>query len=347
MINGYHGKRMIGRLLGILLAVVFIMGASSCAEDTGRNFFAQFDEINWCFCSGVGGWSTDMQIKPDGTFSGQFHDNEMGDCTDAYPDGTVYYCTFNGRFSLAEQVNENTWKLRVDELKQDEKAGVETVGDGFRYISADPYGISEGDEVLLYKPGTPLDGFTDEMKVWTYAFDAMDTAASQLRCWFLYSAKNESGFVGIAPVNDTSAVNPWETVTAEQLQKSIGVPFSLPEGAESVIYRWYDADKTAEVQFFLNGGDYCFRMQPVALDQGQMTDISGMYFNWENEMSVTIGWCSGILSQIRTETGDQVQRCMWYDSTTGVMYSLSVIAPDLDGLDLAAVSEQIILPPVG
>ena len=346
MLNVYHGKRMIGRLLGILIAVVFIMGSFSCADDAGRNLFAQFDGMNWSFCSGAGGWSTDMQIQPDGTFSGDFHDSEMDECTDAYPDGTVYFCHFTGRLSLVEQVNENTWKLRVDELKQAEKAGAETFGDGFRYVSADPYGISEGDEMLLYRPGTSLDGFTDEMKMWSHVFD-MDNTATELQAWFLYSAGNDSGFVGVLPVTGTSAVNPWETVSAEQLQKSIGVSFSVPEGAEKVIHRWYEADKLAEVQFFLNGGDYCFRMQPVALDQGQMTDISGMYFTWENEMSVNVGWCSGILSQVRSGTGDQVQRCLWYDSTTGIMYSLSVVAPDLDGLDLAALSEQIILPPVG
>ena len=72
-----------------------------------------------------------------------------------------------------------------------------------------------------------------------------------------------------------------------------------------------------------------------------------MYFTWQYQEDVTVGGCTGTLAQVQSETGDWVQRCLWYDSATGVSYSLTVVAPDVDGLDLIALAEQIFLPTVG
>ena len=347
MFNNHYGKSIITRLLGVLLAVALMLGTSFAEESEPEAFFARFEGMNWDFCSGAGGWYTDLQIHPDGTFTGEFHDSEMGECTEAYPDGTVYYCTFSGRLSLLAQLNENTWKLQVEELAQEEEEGKETLGDGFRYVSATPYGVTAGDEFLLYRPGTPVDAFTDEMKLWAHAWEDGSQPVTELETWFMYSERSDSGFVGFPPETGASLANPWEDVTAERLAELIGAPFNVPADAEQVIFRWYGAEQLAEMQFTRSGDEYCFRAQPVAPDMGVFADISGMYYSWENEMEVTIGWCSGIISQARSETAGQAQRCLWYDSAAGISYSLPVTGPDLDGLDLTAVAEDIFLPTVG
>jgi hypothetical protein len=178
------------RFVLLLMCLVMILPAAVSAEG---NLFEDLSGLAWCFSSGAGGWSTDMEIKADGSFAGEFHDSEMGDCTDEYPDGTLYFCAFSGQLSLVEQVDENTWKIRVDRLEQEE--GKEAIEDGIRFIPADVYGISEGDEMLLYRPGTPVSVLSEDMQMWAHLFD-LETRPTELEYWFLSSEKNNSGFVG-------------------------------------------------------------------------------------------------------------------------------------------------------
>ena len=349
MFNNHYRKPVITRFLGVLLAAILMIG--SAFAEGNDTFFAQFDGITWSFCSGAGAWSTDLTILPDGSFSGDYHDSDMGDTSEAYPNGTIYVCSFSGKLSLMEQLDENSWKLHVDELTYSEPNGKEVIEDGVKYIYTDVYGLSLGDEMTLYKPGTPVDSFTDEMKFFAHAFDLTD-----LPSWYFYSVKNNSGFEGFpltpdlsaanTDTQDVSMANPWEVMTAEELQKTIGIMFHAPQGADKTAYRWFAAASLAEMQFIMNGEDYTFRAQPVALDVGEMPDISGLYFTWENDEPVTVAGFNGLIRQAKTETGDTVECVLWYDNTTGTMHSLSVLASDVDGLDLAAVAEQIILPAV-
>ena len=103
------------KIITLVLCLVFMLSVS-CAESS---LFETLAGMEWSFCSGVGGWSTDLQILADGSFTGQYHDSEMGDCADEYPDGTVYICAFSGRMSLLEQIDAKTWKIRVDSLEKE------------------------------------------------------------------------------------------------------------------------------------------------------------------------------------------------------------------------------------
>ncbi len=134
-----------------------------------------------------------------------------------------------------------------------------------------------------------------------------------------------------------SIANPWEELTAEQLAEESDLSFSVPEGAEDVIYRYLRNEKLAEMQFTLEDDEFCARIQPVA----EPTDISGMYYEWENEEEVQIGECTGTLSQKKTDSEEWVELCQWYDEEQGLQYSLSVSAKDIDGLDLTALAEMI------
>ncbi len=138
--------------------------------------------------------------------------------------------------------------------------------------------------------------------------------------------------------------NPWEDMTAEQLTEASGLSFGVLEGAENVIYRYLPSQGLAEMQFTWNNGEYCARIQPAALQEGELLDISGMYFDWENVEAVNILHCNGTIGQAQTGSEDWVELCMWYDAVPGLMYSLSVSTTDLDGLDLTALAEQVYLP---
>ena len=333
------------RVWAWFLSVMLVLSAAGASSEAAPSVFEEMSGLEWSFSSGVGAWSTDLHVRADGSFSGEFHDSEMGDIGDGYPHGTVYICVFSGQMSLVEQADENMWKIRIDELKLDDDPDTETVDDGIRFVTTEPYGISEGDEMLLYAPGTPVQIFSEEMLLWAHVLDREDPSA-ELDTWFLSSEKNDSGFVGYSFAG-TLMPNPWEDMTEEALREATGLSFGMPEGAENVIYRCLRSENLAEMQFTLGPDEFCARIQPVAPQEGEWIDISGMYFDWENEEAIDIGHCRGTIGQAQTGSTDWVERCLWYDAASGLMYSLSVYTTDPDGLDLTAIAEQVYIPAQG
>lgn len=323
------------KILMMVMCLVLVCVSSAMAEQDVLAGLAGYD---WTFSSGVGGWSTDLQMQADGTFSGEYHDSEMGETGDGYPNGTIYFCAFHGKLSVVEQADNNSWKVRVEELEKDE--GKEEISDGIRYVPAEPYGLSQGDEMLLYRPGTPVSVLSEEMQLWAHVID-QETPPTELEDWFLMSVKNDSGFVGF---QGAAIGNPWEEVTAEQLKETAGIAFGVPEGATDVVYRYMKGEGLAEMQFMLDEDEYCARILPAKLEADQQMNISGMYYEWENEEAIAIGNCAGTIGIAKTGSEDWAELCQWYDAEKGMMYSLSVFTTDPDGLDLTAVAQTVYNP---
>ena len=321
-----------------VLSLVLAISAVAICGQADEDIFAALAGLEWTFSSGVGGWSTDLRILADGSFSGEFHDSEMGESAEAYPDGTVYCCSFTGQMALIGQIDENTWKIRVETLRVDESQAKEAIDDGIRFVAVEPYGVSEGDEMLLCRPGTPDSVFSESMLFWAHVMER-EEPLNELDTWFLISEKNDSGFVAYDAIAGITIANPWEDMTREELLEASGLTFGVPEGAENVIYRYLKSENLAEMQFSIGGDEFCARIQPAALQEGELMDISGMYFAWENEETVRIGHCAGTIGQAQADSEDWVERCLWYDTVPGLMYSVSVSTTDLDGLDLVAVAE--------
>ena len=322
-----------------MLCLVLLLGAAGAYGETSESFFSRFEGMEWSFSSGVGGWSAEMRILPDGTFSGEYHDSEMGETAETYPDGTLYLCSFTGQMHMVEQVDENTWKIAVDSLQTDGQPGEESIEDGIRYVISEPYGISAGDTMLLLAPGTPVSSLTEDMLFWSHVNEAEQTPDT-LGNYFLYSEKNASGFVSWLPAESFAMPNPWVELTAAELMDESGLTFAVPEGAEQVIYRYLKDEGLAEMLFTIGADEFCCRVQQAELADGEFLNNSGMYFAWENEEDVEIRGCRGTIGQARTGSVDWVELCLWYDAASQRMYSLDVSTTDPDGLDLTAIADQ-------
>jgi hypothetical protein len=74
----------------------------------------------------------------------------MGDTGRGYPDGTVHICSFTGQFSAPEKVDDHTYRFKVTSLEYDDP-GSESIEDGIRYITEEPYGVINGDTVEVLK----------------------------------------------------------------------------------------------------------------------------------------------------------------------------------------------------
>ena len=129
------------KMTALILTAALALAAAGAFAEAAESLFETLAGLEWSFSSGVGGWSTDLRILEDGSFSGEYHDSEMGEMDDAYPNGTVYRCDFSGKLSVVEQTAENVWKLRVDELRTSDQTEEEIDG-GVRYVRAEPYGLS-------------------------------------------------------------------------------------------------------------------------------------------------------------------------------------------------------------
>ena len=315
----------------ILLTAVIILAGAGYAGAQPVDPLDQIEGKSFSFSSGVGGWSTDLVFEENGSFTGNYHDSEMGDTGEGYPNGSVYVCQFSGKISPVEQVNDHCWKIKVDKLEKDEFS--ESIEDNIRYIPAEPSGITEGDEMLLYSPGTPVSDLSEDMQFWAHV-NIQDPPQTELEDWFLANEENYSGFLGYEA---DYIANPWEHMTAEQLSAASGLTFGVPEGAEDVIYRYLPDENLAEMQFTIGSDEFCARIEPA----DEPMNISGMYFEWENEEEVQVGQCSGTIGQAQTGSEDWVELCQWYDDDQGVQYSLSVYTTEIDGLDLTALAEQI------
>ena len=149
------------RLTAVLTAVLMmILSVSANAETAAADLWAQLSGQMFLFCSGAGAWDTDLIIEEDGTFTGSYHDSEMGETGEGYPNGTIYGCLFHGQLSDPEPVDEYTWTAKIA-VKQDEGQVPESIEDGIRFVTAAPYGLENAQAVAIFLPGKPVDSLPE------------------------------------------------------------------------------------------------------------------------------------------------------------------------------------------
>ena len=171
-------------------------GSAAPAELTAESIFGALNGKEFGFASGAGGWSSELTFANDGIFMGSYHDSDMGDTGDGYPNGTIYVSDFSGRFEVANIINDHSVTLRLVESGTSEPIGNEWIDDQVRYVASDPYGIAGGEEFILYFPGTPMSELTDDGRQWYKMPRALsDSELPQtLPCYGLYNVNEANAF---------------------------------------------------------------------------------------------------------------------------------------------------------
>ena len=113
------------------------------------------DGTEFYFSSGAGAWYTSLILNEDGSFTGSYHDSEMGDVGEGYPHGSVYTSEFSGRFTNIEKINSYSYRMTLEYVETEKPAGEEWIEEERRYVASEPYGIAGGEEFILYLPETP------------------------------------------------------------------------------------------------------------------------------------------------------------------------------------------------
>lgn len=153
---------------------------------------------SFSFMSGAGGWSTELTINPDGSFTGNYYDSDMGDSGDGY-DATEYVSTFHGKFKNIQKKDDYTYVMQIDTLETEETQDtwIEETGYGkVRYVASPPYGLYGGTNFELYLPGTPVSSLSAEYIDWVRTPMALDESATTLPGYGLYNVEEQNGFFG-------------------------------------------------------------------------------------------------------------------------------------------------------
>ena len=72
---------------------------------------------NFVFSSGSGGWDSSLSIGANGTFSGDYHDSDMGSTGPGYPGGTVSESKVSGQFTRPHQVSPTLYEIDIENLQ--------------------------------------------------------------------------------------------------------------------------------------------------------------------------------------------------------------------------------------
>ena len=187
---------VLAALLCALLAGCAAPASGEIPEAEEKEILPEELPLDLVFTSGAGGWGTELRLERDGTFSGVFHDSEMGDAGEGYPNGSVYICTFSGRFGDVTAQESGCWSMKLLKLTAVETEGDEWIRDGIRYIASYPYGLDTdgGDEFRLYPPETHTADVTESfLSWWPGRFRPADPSGT-LGCWGLRNMDREYGF---------------------------------------------------------------------------------------------------------------------------------------------------------
>ena len=117
-----------------------------------------------------------MTVASDGTFSGTYHDSDMGITGDDYPNGSVTISNFKGRFKDAKKNADGSYTMQCDKsaLKIDGNIGDTYIKNGSKYTVADSYGIAPCGAFTVYPAGYDSSQLSEAIVGWSRAwYDSM------------------------------------------------------------------------------------------------------------------------------------------------------------------------------
>ena len=271
--------------------------------DEKTDVFAEMAGWEYEFTSGAGAWATELAVNADGTFSGTFHDANMGETGEGYEEnGTLYLSEFTGKFGEAKEREPFIYEVSIEEINYKNTPETEKIEDGTKYIYAEAYGLSGADSLLVYLPGTPIEKLDEGYMSWITPL--------HFREWISENSyldlPEDLPFCGIYHQKEQLGFFSWskEGENRQYMVNRYGLPGLVNEVAELYedgTYHYLDRDPNGMI--FVD--NYCFETSPTDLE-GSSEDIG----------RAAIG---------RTDEGEDMHDfyCMDYDS---IEYMADVIS---------------------
>ena len=171
-------------------------------------------------------------------------------------------------------------------------------------------------------------------------------------CLFTGCGGNQSPGSDTSDSQSVRVINPMRDITESESHRlcphSMGVPEGAKNAAWSAIETGSDDKAGAIVQLTFEDAINRYTARAQKTDNPE-ADISGMYYDWTYRSDMTLTNWKRVKGTYCRWVGDAsgdgyADLCTWYDSDTGISYSLSVTSDDLDGFDLQAIVESLYAP---
>lgn len=146
-----------------------------------------------------------------------------------------------------------------------------------------------------------------------------------------------------SPVSQTAQLpNPVEQLSRDEIIDRTGIVLPQPEAGEDLRYSIINlGTDTPIVQLHCTVQGYEIVYRAQAVPGTELTDISGMHYDWELIEEISVAHCSGELRLC----GD-VGCISWLDIVPGIQYSLSM-KEDADREKLIELAELLFAPVQG
>jgi len=213
-------------------------------EQTATLTFEDLSTRRFYFGSGVGAWGEEFTMERDGYFTGKFHDSNMGETGEEYPEGTVYGCEYSGHFTDIVRVGEHIYEMKLSDISYKDEPGTEEILDGIKYINTEAYFMASGESFRVYLPGMQVEEISEELYFWVKEYNQSE---SELTMVVIADEKKE---LAAASVN--------RPAPAEEAQMAYD---SYKESFE-----YYEEKLTNEAQTTLDMAIYSEKMYEVSDD---------------------------------------------------------------------------------
>ncbi len=162
---------------------------ASQTQQTNVSDSVQFSEMpsEFVFSSGAGGWATTLTIRPDGTFDGIYSDSDYME---------MYFSTFDGRFGQPRKTGDHTYVVKIEDFRVTNDQDKVFYEEGVEYIPANPYGMDNTDELILYVPGMPISEMPEDCRSWLIYYEKENSALAD-GDYVLYNAQEGDAFLGL------------------------------------------------------------------------------------------------------------------------------------------------------
>ena len=172
------------------------VGADGAKLDI-RDIFKRIPH-EYIFASGAGGWGTNLYLRDDGTFSGEYID-ENYDIEGYYFGGHKYHVleeesNFSGRFINPQKINEYTYSFELAELHYNQEVGSREVKDGLLYTYTTAYGIAGGKIFYLYTKEADINSLPQEFMNWMHLWNYKKEGDNKLSVYGIYNLNTKQGF---------------------------------------------------------------------------------------------------------------------------------------------------------
>lgn len=206
------------KIISIILCLMMVLSFTACDNsdknkkdievDTSGNIVKEiveevenknvielpFEEtLNFSLSNGVGNWNNDFYLKPDGTFSGNFYDLDMGETGEDYSNGTYYYNEYSGTIKGLKAVDLYSFEFYIDEIEYKYEKGTEKIEDEIKNVAIDDItGVNKESRYILYVPYVPVKNLPETIDTWLLGIDLRERISSGL--YILYNETEEMAF---------------------------------------------------------------------------------------------------------------------------------------------------------